>query len=121
MAYLRGIQPDGSWHVYAGDNNQVRWKFVAGGQPWDLTGVDVQAQARHRDTDTDPAMVATVTVVDAPAGLVDIAWDGSEARALLDGLSSWDGVYDIQLTAAGAPLADTMHRARLRVFMDVTR
>jgi hypothetical protein len=121
MAYLRGVQPDGSWHVYAGDHNSVRWRFVAGGAPWDLTGTTVEAHARRRDTDVDPALVADVTVIDGPTGVVDIAWDGEAVRALLDGVSSWEGVYDMQLTAAGDVLADTMIRAKMRAFMDVTR
>ena len=101
MAFKKGVQPDGSWFVYAGDANSVSWNLIAAGSPWNLTGATVEAHARKVDTDSVPALVAECVVVAPLAGTVRISWDGESVRTLLAGTSSWSGVYDIQVTMTG--------------------
>jgi hypothetical protein len=120
MTFKKGVQPDGSWWVYAGDRNRVRWEFT-GAAPVDLTGTVITAQARKADTDPLPALVALVEMTDPAGGLVHISWDGDDVRALLAGASSWEGEYDIQVLPPGQALPDTVHRAVMRAQMDVTR
>lgn len=121
MAFKKGVQPDGSWFVYAGDGNAVTWNLIAGGQPWNLTGATVMAHARKVDTDETPAMEAECVVLDEEGGSVRISWDGeTEVRPVLSGTSSWSGVYDIQVVM-GAGKPETVHRAKMFAKMDVTR
>lgn len=119
MAFKWGVQADGSWNLYAGDWNRVRWELV-GEAPVDITGCVITCQARK--VDTGPlAMTAVVEMTDPPAGVFHIAWDGEEVRAVLEGKSAWEGLYDIQIQWPQEPGPRTRHRAPLRAQMDITR
>jgi hypothetical protein len=122
MAFKRGVQPNGSLYLYAGDRNLEQLAFTAGGAPWDLTGSVISAQARRVDTDADPpALEATITALDPTAGSYTMEWDGDDVRVLLDGQSTWNGVWDVQILEAGQTLPVTVHRSSVVAQMDVTR
>jgi hypothetical protein len=105
----------------AGDANAERFEFLADGSPWDLTGAELHAQARSAATSQEVALTAVITAVDASRGQFDVAWDGDDVRALLDGQASWSGVWDLQVLEAGQVLPTTVVAGTLAVQMDVTR
>jgi hypothetical protein len=97
------------------------FRLLAGGDPWDLTGSTVTAQARASRIAADPpALTATVTVIDATDGTVEIAWDGEEIRAALGAESTWEGVWDLQVVESGGDIL-TAVAGRFLAEMDVTR
>ena len=121
MVFRRGVQSDGTWWVYAGDENREYCSFLAGGNLWDLTGCTIEAQARKVDTDPVAAITAVVEMTDPANGRVHISWDGEDVRTLLAGQSTWEGVYDIQVLEAGRTQPRTVVRAVWHAQMDVTR
>jgi len=106
--------------VTAGDMNRLVFRVMADGTPMDLTGCTVAAVARKRASDPAPAMTATVTVVNAAIGLVDVAWPGESVRDVLAGRDSWRGVWDMEIVSAGGQTT-TVLAGTLVCEMDITR
>lgn len=107
--------------VRAGDRNEFTMTLTSGGVPVNLTGHTVTAAARKKAEDVDPpACTAVVTVTDAVAGQLTVAWPGDAVRAMLGGAASWAGVWDLQSApASGDPV--TLVAGTLTAVMDVTR
>src|SRR4051812_26027865 len=82
--------------VRSGDRNVFTVTLTSGGQPFDLTGVEVTAQARKTSLTPD-ALDAVVEVIDAAAGKVRVRWPGEDVTTWLDGKGSVKGVWDLQL------------------------
>lgn len=107
--------------VRAGDRNIVTVELTTDGAPWDLTGAALLAQARKSNSDADPALVATITPVDPAQGRFTLEWDGEEVRTLLGADTTWDGVWDLQVTEATQTLAETVAAGKLTCELDVSR
>jgi hypothetical protein len=105
--------------LYGGDANVLAVEITDDGTLVDVTGWDFQAQARVAAGDAAAAATATCTVLDGPAGKVEIAW--GDLRALLAGGTSWSGVWDFQATPDGAGLPRTLLAGTVTVSLDVTR
>lgn len=111
-----------SWKVYAGDRNaQQLALFATEGVPWDVTGCTFEAQARAKADDPTVALQADVTIDDAAGGLITVAWDGEEVRALLSSQTSWSGVYDLQVIEVGQALPVTLFGGPFTATLDVTK
>lgn len=107
--------------AYAGDDVRAAWRLLSDGDPWDLTGAALTAQAREAATTADPpALTATVTALDEPGGVVQVAWDGEAIRDLLGDAPSWTGVWDLQVVEAGGNTVTVM-AGKFSARMDVTR
>jgi hypothetical protein len=107
--------------VRAGDRNQIQLTLTVAGQPFDLTDTEVTAEARTKSTDEGPAtLTAEVTITDATAGTVSLAWPGEEVRTALAGSANWTGVWDLQVASPGTdPL--TVVAGKLKAEQDVTK
>lgn len=107
--------------VRAGDRNLVTLTLTSGGAPLNLTGMVVTSQVRKLSVDPDPpALVAEVTVTDAPGGKVSVRWVGDDVREILNGAAAWEGVWDVQVASGTAdPL--TVAAGKWAAEMDVTR
>jgi hypothetical protein len=105
--------------LYGGDANSFAVEVTDDGTLVDVTGWDFQAQARTAAGDAAAAATATCTVLDGPAGKVEIAW--GDLRTLLGTGTSWSGVWDFQATPDGAGLPRTLLAGTFTVSLDVTR
>jgi hypothetical protein len=105
--------------LYGGDANSFAVQVTDDGTIVDVTGWDFQAQARKEADDNAAAATATCTVIDGPAGKVEVAW--GDLRALLGTDPSWSGVWDFQATPTGASLPRTLIAGTFTVGIDVTR
>jgi hypothetical protein len=105
--------------LYGGDANSFAVEITDDGTIVDVTDWDFQAQARQAANDPAAAATATCTVIDGPAGLVEIAW--GDLRALLGTETSWSGVWDFQAAPDGATLPRTLLAGTFVVSLDVTR
>jgi hypothetical protein len=105
--------------LYGGDANSFAVEITDDGTLVDITDWDFQAQARKAANDPAAAATATCTVVDGPAGKVEVAW--GDLRSLLGGDVSWSGVWDFQVEPAGAALPRTLLAGTFTVSLDVTR
>jgi hypothetical protein len=109
-----------TWRIYAGDTQPEVLEFIADGVPWDMTGCTLSAEARETVSSETVALTATCEEVSARIGQWRIVWPGDEARTVLAGAKSWQGVYDVQVTQPGGAVV-TVIRGTLTVMMDVTR
>jgi hypothetical protein len=105
--------------LYGGDANVFAVEITDEGTLVDVTGWTFEAQARKAANDTAAAATATCTVLDGPAGKVEIAW--GDLRSLLGTDPSWSGVWDFQATPTGASLPRTLIAGTFTVSLDVTR
>jgi hypothetical protein len=105
--------------LYGGDANSFAVEITDDGTLVDITDWDFQAQARKAANDPAAAATATCTVVDGPAGKVEVAW--GDLRSLLGTDVSWSGVWDLQVAPDGAALPRTLLAGTLTVSLDVTR
>jgi hypothetical protein len=105
--------------LYGGDANSFAVEVTDAGTLVDVTGWDFQAQARKAANDPAAAATATCTVLDGPAGKVEVAW--GDLRVLLGTEGSWSGVWDFQATPDGATLPRTLLAGTFVVSLDVTR
>lgn len=105
---------------YAGDTAETTLQVLIEGDPAPLVGATVTAQARRTVTDPEPALTAACTITDEDDGLVLIAWDTTEMRAVLAGAASWSGVWDVQVVWPSG-LVVTPAGGTLIVDLDVTR
>lgn len=107
--------------VYAGDRNEITFRFQAGGDPWNITGAVLSAQARLTSRTPEIAITAIITVTDAINGTALVAWDGEQVRTLLAGADTWTGTWDFQLLEAGQSLPLTVLRGKFTAILDITR
>jgi hypothetical protein len=105
--------------LYGGDANSFAVQVTDDGTIVDVTGWDFQAQARKEADDNAAAATATCTVIDGPAGKVEVAW--GDLRSLLGTGPSWSGVWDLQVSPTGATLPRTLLAGTFTVGLDVTR
>jgi hypothetical protein len=87
--------------VYANSKNAEIFKFVSGGQDWNLSGATVRAVAKASRGSELILVNAEVTPVDAAVGEFEIRWHGSDIAVALDGSSVLSGVYDIKVQPLG--------------------
>lgn len=107
--------------AYAGDDVKAVFRFLADGDPWDLTGTTFIAQVRETSLSADPAaLTGTVTLIDAVGGTLEVQWDGEAIRTLLGSMETWSGVWDLQMTAPGGDIT-TMLAGAFMAKMDVSR
>ncbi len=106
--------------VRAGDRNQVQMTLSSDGTPVNLTGLTLSAQARLTPVDA-VALSAVITVTDAPNGVFLLRWDGDEVRTMLDGATTWSGVWDLQLGDETDDTAQTILAGTFKIDMDVTK
>lgn len=109
------------WELYAGDANRRTFQFLAGDDPWDITGAVIEAHARVTDLDPAPALIATCTIDTIGPGLATVEWDGEVIRTLLANEETWAGVWDLQITEAGQTLPTTLLRGKVTAVQDVTK
>ena len=107
--------------VYAGDANTIAMEIYTQGGPTDTTGAALAAQARVKAPAATIVAEAVITAVDEVAGRWTMSWDGEALRAVLSGQESWKGVWDLQITWAGAALPKTLLRGDFTILHDVTR
>lgn len=107
--------------AYAGDDVRVVFRFLADGDPWDLTGTSALAQARTDVLAADPpTLTASTTLIDAVNGLLQVAWDGEEIRTAIAGGTTWEGVWDLQITEPSGDI-QTVVAGQFLAKMDVSR
>jgi hypothetical protein len=107
--------------VRAGDRNSFQLTITDGGTPVNLTGQTITAHAREVATDPNPpAITATITIVNAPAGILTVAFPGAAVTAALAGTAAWSGVWDLQMQS-GATDPVTLVAGTLDAVSDVTR
>ena len=122
MAEIRTAPAQRAWTVYAGDRNTALLQFQQpDGSPWDITGATITSQARVEAADPAVALEATCVVVDGPAGVARMEWDGEAVRVLLAGADTWTGVWDLQILEAGQTLPETTLAGKFTALHDVTR
>lgn len=104
--------------IYAGDGVVLRLDVqTPDGQPMDLTGV-IDAQVRVRRDDLLPTGQFSATS-DTP-GVVLLQMSGQDTAALINGETTFKGVWDVQWTADGAEPV-TLMQGKLTCKLDVTR
>jgi hypothetical protein len=86
----------------------------------DLTGYEVTAQARPKANDNETVLDAVVEVIDAATGQLVLRWPGEDVRVLMNGSTTWSGVWDLQIQA-GTDDALTVIAGKFKAVMDVTR
>ena len=105
--------------IRAGDQNMLSMTVTVGGVPYDLTDKVVTAQARK--TANDPVALDAVVAVTAPtAGQFTLRWPGDAVSVLLGSATTWKGVWDVQVQAAGQD-ALTLLAGKFTAVLDVTR
>ena len=105
--------------VRAGDLNQFKMTITSAGAPVDLTGMEVTASARVKPNDT-ASVDAAIEVVDAPGGVITIAWPGEAVREWMGSKATVNGVWDLQIASTGSdPI--TVVAGSFGAEMDVTR
>jgi len=105
--------------IRAGDRNLFTMKLTQNDQPFDLTGLTIEAQARSTPIDTVIAVTAVITVIDAEQGHFEMRWPGNEVRALVADKVAWNGVWDLQVGNGSDP--QTLMAGVFTVEPDVTR
>lgn len=105
--------------VRAGDRNLFNIRLTQDGQPFDLTGMIVEAQARATPMDSVIALTAVITVIDPLEGLFEMRWPGEDVQTLLADKSAWNGVWDLQVGNGSDP--QTLMAGVLTIEPDVTR
>ena len=107
--------------VRAGDRNSVTVTLVDDYEPTDLTGATVTSQARPVPEEENTSITATVTVIDAKEGRVELKWSGEEVRDALNGARSLEWFWDLQVLFANETEPVTKIAGKIVFEMDVTR
>jgi hypothetical protein len=110
-----------NWCAVVGDRIVKVVQFLSDGDPWDLTGATVESHVRNTWSSPTFVMEAQVTEIDAPQGIFMLEYDGEDARSLVQGDYSWEGVYDVQVTEAGQTRPETVRRGTFTLLPDATR
>jgi hypothetical protein len=93
------------WCLTAPDvRNEAVVEFLAGGDPWPLTGAVLTAEGRADVSDVAPAITAVVTEIDITDGLFNVEWPAAQVEALLGSSDYWEGVWWMRLLEAGETL-----------------
>lgn len=107
--------------IRAGDRNKINVKLTQAGEPIDVSEWVLEAQARLTAISADPpALIAVVTIVDGPEGLIEIRWPGDDVRTLLGSEAKWSGVWDLQRDNDEED-PDTLMAGKFTAEEDVTR
>jgi hypothetical protein len=107
--------------IRAGDRNLMYLTVEVGGVAVDITGMEFAAQARAKSNDPDPAAVtADIVIADGPNGRLAVMWPGDQVRAVMNGNTTWKGVWDLQQVIP-ASLPVTIVGGKFAASYDVTR
>jgi hypothetical protein len=105
--------------IRAGDRNLFLVTIRQGGVAVDLTSYTITAQARLT-AEATTQLNAVCTIVDAPAGKVQVRWPGEDVRTWLGDEEKLSGVWDLQLDD-GVLDPWTVVAGSFAAEMDVTR
>ena len=111
---LRGIP--------AGDDVAVTISFKdSDGNGQDTTGAVLNAQVRSSATDDTIQLSASVSAIDAANGQWSVLFSGDDTRTVLADASTWNGVWDLEITQSGQANPRTVLGGRFQIETDVTR
>jgi hypothetical protein len=105
--------------IRAGDRNLITVTLTQNGQPFDLSGLTVEAQARLTPNDSTIAVEAVINILNAEEGQFEMRWPGDDVRTLLDNQKGWFGVWDLQVGNGFDP--QTLMAGIFTIEPDVTR